>query len=211
MAKKQPPGEPPPERPFGQVWPRDREPSSGKKASKLPPAVPTQTWATRMRRFVWRRMIRPFLVWSAHLIKRACDELLVFSLKAVALMVIVAFLGGSIVALKNYSLRQIVDTVVATLSKQHGVETDRQPREQAIVDTPAASPTVPSQTLQNQIETGSTHREPPTARDTQQASPAIPTPSPPAVARRRPTPPKEKPFFDSLIDRIDVALGWKKS
>jgi len=209
MSKRRPPGEPPPERPFGQVWPRDREPSSRKKVSEPPPVVPPQTWATQMRRFVWRGMIRPILVWCAHLIKRACDELLVFSLKAVTLMTIVALLGGSYVALQNYSLRQIVDTVVATLSKHHGIEADGQSKEQAIANSPKASPNARPQP-QNEIETGSVDSEPPSTRAAQQASPATP-PSPPPVARRRPSPPKQKPFFDNLIDRIDEALGWKKS
>lgn len=207
MAKKGPPGEPPPERPFGQDWPRDREQS--RKTKKVTPPTPVEGWAKRTRRLLWRRMLRPFLVWGANLVKRACDELLVFSLKAVALMAIVALLGGSFVALTNYSLRQIVDTVVATVSKQHGIEPEGQSKKQAIAKPAAAPSTAESK---NQIETGSVAREPPSTGDTQQASPTVAPSSPPhPVVRRRSSPPKPKPFFDNLIDRIDEALGWKKT
>lgn len=187
MAKRRLFGEPPPDRPFGQVWPRDRDPNSPKKTSKVSLTVPRLSRATRVRRFAWRRVVRPFLLWSKDLIKRACDELLVFSLKALALVMIIAFLSGSVVALRNYSLRHIVDTVVVTLSKQHGIETGS-------IGIERTKPTSPSAEKLPQVTPPASQKHGP----------------PLAMTKRRPMATREKTFFDRLIDRIDEALGWKK-
>jgi len=224
MAKRRLFGEPPPDRPFGQVWPRDRDPNSPKKTSKVSLTVPRLSRATRVRRFAWRRVVRPFLLWSKDLIKRACDELLVFSLKALALVMIIAFLSGSVVALRNYSLRHIVDTVVVTLSKQHGIETGSigiertKPTTPNPEELPQVTPPAPQKDgLPDGIETGSIgiERTKPTSPSAEKLPQVTPPASqkhgpPLAMTKRRPMATREKTFFDRLIDRIDEALGWKK-
>jgi hypothetical protein len=189
MSKRRPPGEPPPERPFGQEWSRDREPSDRKKVAKSKLNAPTQSRAALMYRYVWRRIILPFLIWVKYLIRRSCDELLVFSLKTFCLIAIITVLSGSFLALQNYSLRQLVDIVIVNVSKHHGIETG---------------------------SISSEHTKPPVA-EIEPIPVPVPNESTPKdqprriVEKRRPKPQKERPFFDRLIDRIDEALGWKKS
>jgi hypothetical protein len=114
--------------------------------------------------------------------------MLVFTLKATALTAIVGLFGGSIL-LQNYSLRHVVDKVVVTLSAQHGIETG------SINPEPVKPLNVEPRQLPEPTQPGESQK-----REV-----------PPTVAKRKAMPPKERPWYDRLIDEIDEAIGWKKT